>query len=216
MSQRVFCARTNGMVRTAKSCGPGIPVLMPSLRWCVLRTARTTGAREPVPGESAKDTVKTIAQGMPVVPAGPVVTAACFFSAGGPWVAASTRHSLRPLLWRDELTGQTRTRLRRGNDGVRVCLKQAAMRQRRRCHLPEGGYPAPRGLSVGSLASPDYGIVRRACHRARRRQDPVADDDSGELLIRRHCKQSKAKQSKAKQSRVGGESLDRFGEGASQ
>jgi hypothetical protein len=67
MSQRVFCARTNGMVRTAKSCGPGIPVLMPSLRWCVLRTARTTGAREPVPGESAKDTVKTIARGMPDV-----------------------------------------------------------------------------------------------------------------------------------------------------
>jgi hypothetical protein len=30
--------------------------------------------------------------------AGPVVTAACFFSAGGPWVAASARHSLRPRL----------------------------------------------------------------------------------------------------------------------
>ena len=88
MSQRVFCARTNGMARTAKSCGPGIPVLMPSLRWCVLRTARTTGARESVPGESAKDTVKTIAQGMPVVPAGPVVTAACVFLQAG--------HGLRP------------------------------------------------------------------------------------------------------------------------
>ena len=30
--------------------------------------------------------VKTVARGMPVVSAEPVVTAACFFSAGGPWV----------------------------------------------------------------------------------------------------------------------------------
>jgi hypothetical protein len=30
MSQHVLHMRTNGMVRTVKSCGPGIPVLMPS------------------------------------------------------------------------------------------------------------------------------------------------------------------------------------------
>jgi hypothetical protein len=33
--------------------------------------------------------VKTIAQGMPDDLAAPVVTAACFFSAGGPWVRPS-------------------------------------------------------------------------------------------------------------------------------
>jgi len=51
MSQRVLHMRTNGMMRTAKSCGPGIPVLMPSSR-CSWRAWRATGAREPVPGES--------------------------------------------------------------------------------------------------------------------------------------------------------------------
>ncbi|MGJ4905687.1 hypothetical protein ACQR0V_29255, partial [Bradyrhizobium sp. HKCCYLS2058] len=33
--------------------------------------------------------VKTVAQGMPVEPALPVVPAACIFSAGGPWVGPS-------------------------------------------------------------------------------------------------------------------------------
>src|SRR5277367_3469987 len=42
-----------------------------------------------VTGKSTKETVKTIAQGMPVDPAPPVVTAACFFVAGGPWVRPS-------------------------------------------------------------------------------------------------------------------------------
>ena len=40
-----------GMARTVKSCGPGIPVLMPSLQ--LMTSARATGAKEPVPGESA-------------------------------------------------------------------------------------------------------------------------------------------------------------------
>ena len=42
-----------------------------------------------VTGESPKETVKAIAQGMPVDLAKPVVTAACFFVAGGPWVRPS-------------------------------------------------------------------------------------------------------------------------------
>jgi hypothetical protein len=44
--------------------------------------------------ESAKETVKTIAQGMPVISAEPVVTAACFFVARGPWVRL--KHSAFP------------------------------------------------------------------------------------------------------------------------
>jgi hypothetical protein len=42
---------TNNPMRTAKSCGPGIPELMPS-PWLMTST-RATGARQPVPGESA-------------------------------------------------------------------------------------------------------------------------------------------------------------------
>jgi hypothetical protein len=40
-------------------------------------------------GKSTKETVKTIAQGMPVDPALPVVTPPAFFVAGGPWVRPS-------------------------------------------------------------------------------------------------------------------------------
>src|SRR5216683_1273947 len=47
------------------------------------------GNQAMVTEESPKETVKTIAQGMPVDPAKHVVTAACFFVAGGPWVRPS-------------------------------------------------------------------------------------------------------------------------------
>src|SRR5207244_1167511 len=47
------------------------------------------GQESPVPGESAKETVKTIAQGMPDDPAEPVVPSPCFFTARGPWVRPS-------------------------------------------------------------------------------------------------------------------------------
>jgi hypothetical protein len=51
-------------------------------------------------GKSTKETVKTIAQGMPVDPAPPVVTAACFFCCRRAMGEAITRHSLRPLCFR--------------------------------------------------------------------------------------------------------------------
>jgi hypothetical protein len=50
-----------------------------------------------VTGESPKETVKAIAQGMPVDLAEPVVTAACFFCCRRAMGEAITRHSLRPL-----------------------------------------------------------------------------------------------------------------------
>jgi hypothetical protein len=68
------CGRT-ALRRTAKSCGPETPTLVSSLR----DDRERRGQESPVPGESSKDTVKAITQGMPVVPAEPVVTAACFF-----------------------------------------------------------------------------------------------------------------------------------------
>jgi hypothetical protein len=56
----------------------------------VARSSRgRRGQESPVPGESAKETVKTIAQGMPVDLAKPVVLPPAFFVAGGPWVRPS-------------------------------------------------------------------------------------------------------------------------------
>ena len=58
---------------------------------------RRRGQESLVPGESTKEAVKTIAQGMPVDAAEPVVTAACFFCCRRAMGEAITRHSLRPL-----------------------------------------------------------------------------------------------------------------------
>ena len=55
------------------------------------------GKKARFPGESTKETVKTIAQGMPDDPADPVVTAASFFICRRAMGAACTRPSLRPL-----------------------------------------------------------------------------------------------------------------------
>jgi len=60
-TQRVV--RRTTLLRTAKSCGPDTPTLVSSERNDLLHD----GARKPGPGESAKDTVKTIAQGRPDV-----------------------------------------------------------------------------------------------------------------------------------------------------
>jgi hypothetical protein len=64
------------LMRTAKSCGPDAPTLASSwrkrFRWRRWQTS-------PVTGESAKETVKTIARGMPDVSGVTVVTNACAF-----------------------------------------------------------------------------------------------------------------------------------------
>ncbi len=69
-------------MRTVKSCGPGIPVLMPAQ--CVSRIG-ATGARKPVPEESAKQPLKPSRREGRDVSVDPVVPAACIFFAGGPW-----------------------------------------------------------------------------------------------------------------------------------
>ena len=56
------------------------------------------GKRARFPGESTKDSVKTIAQGMPDDPAEPVVSAASFSYCWRAMGEAVARHSLRPLL----------------------------------------------------------------------------------------------------------------------
>jgi hypothetical protein len=61
---------------TAKSCGPGISTLM--LRFAETIRA-TTVTKSPITGESTKETVKTIAQGVPECFGEPVVTTlVCF------------------------------------------------------------------------------------------------------------------------------------------
>jgi hypothetical protein len=84
----------------------------------------------PVTGESTKETVKTIAQGMPGDPGVTVVTMlVCFFhiarEAAG---AAGARHSLRPLMFRwADVQGKTRVDARRDREAVSAidgcCLK---------------------------------------------------------------------------------------------
>jgi hypothetical protein len=82
-----------------KSCGPDAPTLASSLR---KHFRRRRWQKSPVTGESTKETVKTIAQGMPVDGVVPVVTnSSCFLTfAREAMGAARTRHSLRPLLSR--------------------------------------------------------------------------------------------------------------------
>jgi hypothetical protein len=70
-----FDAPTNEADADAKSCGPGIPVLMPSVKALTRLARRGQDSRSP---GRARISVKTAAQGMPDDPAAPVVTAACF------------------------------------------------------------------------------------------------------------------------------------------
>jgi hypothetical protein len=83
-----------GLKPTAKSCGPGAPKQAQRSRdlSCERRWQPSDGHR----GERDINR-NTIAQGMPVDPAEPVVTAACFFCCRRAMGEVITRHSLRPL-----------------------------------------------------------------------------------------------------------------------
>jgi hypothetical protein len=63
----------------------GAPTLALSLR----DDLQATVANKPGHRKEHVISRKTVVQGMPVDPAKPVVTAACFFVAGGPWVRPS-------------------------------------------------------------------------------------------------------------------------------
>jgi hypothetical protein len=56
------------------------------------------GATKPGPQGERGISVKTIAQGMPDDRLNLWFLPRAFYDARGPWVAASTRHSLRPLI----------------------------------------------------------------------------------------------------------------------
>src|ERR1700722_11936305 len=86
--------------RTAKSCGPDIPTLISSGRQCLRIAACDGGNKARLTEEITKETVKTIARGMPGDTGVTVVTMlVCFFIFAHKAVGAtSARHSLRPLL----------------------------------------------------------------------------------------------------------------------
>jgi hypothetical protein len=80
-------AERSALSRTAKACGPGTPGLVSSLAEMICEATVTKKVMDT--GASTQELVNTIAQGMSVDPAKPVVTAACFFVAGGPWARPS-------------------------------------------------------------------------------------------------------------------------------
>ena len=80
-----------------------------------------TGARKPGPRGERDISRKTIARGMPVDPAEPVVTAACFFCCRRAMGEAITRHSLRPLYFEGKLPHNSGKSCR-GNENV--CLNK--------------------------------------------------------------------------------------------
>jgi len=107
-SQRAFRARTNDLDADGEVVWFWHPDADAELRGYDPRNDGGKKARSPdrgqespvpgpVPGESTKDTVKTIAQGRPDVQAKPVVTAASFFYCWRAMGAVGTRPSLRPL-----------------------------------------------------------------------------------------------------------------------
>jgi hypothetical protein len=107
------CRRT-APTRTAKSCGPDAPTLASSLRMMI---CKRRWQKSPVTGESTKETVKTIAQGMSECFGEPVVTTlVCFITfpreAAG---ATGTRHSLRPLFFEGHCLAKLGRDLRREN-----------------------------------------------------------------------------------------------------
>jgi hypothetical protein len=83
-----------GLKRTAKSCGSGAP--KQALR---SRDTSCERRRQPSKGHRGERDINrnTIAQGMPIDPAEPVVTAACVFCCRRAMGEVITRHSLRPL-----------------------------------------------------------------------------------------------------------------------
>ena len=104
---------------TEKSCGPDTPTLVSETSF-----ARRRGQESPVPKESTKDTVKTIAQGMPDDLAEPVVTAAWFFASRRAMGEAIARHSLRPLSFQGAVRSNTSDAIRAARRRTRIlsCL----------------------------------------------------------------------------------------------
>ena len=116
---------TQGVLLTrARSCGRRSRVVLTPRRWRQVsrsNSARRRWQKSPVTGESAKETVKTIAQGRPGRSGEPVVTTLVYFvfivrEAAG---ASCARLSLRPLFSEGRRFRQdSRENMRRDREGV--------------------------------------------------------------------------------------------------
>src|SRR5262249_52728413 len=111
--------------------------------------SRAMGARQPGPQGERAISVKTIAQGMPDDSAEPVVPSPCFFYARGPWVAASTRHSLRPLRFQRVARFQDSGALRRETANTHAQLFVIRIR---RIHVVIARRKAPKQSRVVCVA----------------------------------------------------------------
>jgi hypothetical protein len=127
---RFGVARRAALTRTAKPCGPDAPTLASSLRMMI---RRRRWQKSPVTGESAEETVKTIARGKPDVTGEPVATTRVLSTiAHGAAGAPSTRLSLRPLNPRGQRSlydsGEITPREREAVSGRRHCEERLRRR----------------------------------------------------------------------------------------
>ena len=120
------------ILRTAKSCGPDAPTLASS--WWK-RFLRRGWQQSPVTRESAKETVKTVARGMPDVSGVTVVTNACaFYTTRAAAGASGTRHSPRPP-FRGEGYRHNSGAWRRGNAKLQLAVIASEAKQSILCAM---------------------------------------------------------------------------------
>jgi hypothetical protein len=109
-----------------------------------------------VTGKSTKETVKTIAQGMPADAVYPWLLTRVLFAAHAASGATRIRHSLRPLHLRGCLSFTTRT-----FRAARMCAYVSL-----RCRAPlQAAHPVRRGLSAQAQAPLEYWIARSRLRR---------------------------------------------------
>src|SRR6266849_753583 len=135
------------LLRTEKSCGPGAPTLALRLR-TIVRKRRWQ--KSPVTGESTKDPVKTIAQGMPADAVYLWLLTRVLFVAHAASGATRIRHSLRPLCFVRVNRCTNSDALRRENIASRLSPLS--------CPASSGASSTPRPLGLSTAAS---GILDR-------------------------------------------------------
>src|SRR5216684_3986979 len=190
--------------RTAKSCGPDAPTLASSPRSCVGPTglrqnlsADDGGKRARSPGRARHKLLKPLRAGMPGVPVY-LLLLVCVLpiqSAHEAAGAAGTRHSPRPP-WGREINAKLGRFASWGRERAFVIgsLKSESV-AKYDCAIPQpsppatgsahraarrqapAGDPVFRSVSDGIEKPRRTGYSGGACHRARRRRDPVAEYD---------------------------------------
>jgi hypothetical protein len=157
-----LCVDERSLERTAKSCGSGAPKQALRSRRCS-RVLRVTVATKRWSPRRARITRKTIVQGMPVDPALPVVTAACFFCCRRAMGEVVTRHSLRPLFSSRASSCITRADWRRGNadlyplGSLKLEWRSSLSGQRRSLRPPSASFSVWNGGHAFRFAHPHMG-----------------------------------------------------------